>query len=86
MLIGFLAFFMQRAVNECLGDPLLYGAGKLSKANNAEFSCTCGLNKPNSPIIIFDSKNMSVEFPTNINQDPNLFKIDFNKIGEPDVN
>lgn len=79
ILIGFTAFFMNRAIDECLGDPLLYGAGKLSKLNNAEFSCSCSLNKPNSPLIFFDSKNMSVEYPTSLSNSNN-FNFDFSNV------
>ena len=76
ILIGFVAFFMNRAIDECLGDPLLYGAEKLSKLNNAEFSCSCSLNKPNSPLIFFDSKNMSVEYPNDVGK----FNFDFSSV------
>lgn len=79
ILIGIIAFFMQGAVNKCLGDPLLYGAEKLSKLNNAEFSCSCSLNKPNSPLIFFDSKNMSVEYPTSLSNSNN-FNFDFSNV------
>ena len=62
LLIGVLAYFMQKAVNECLGDPLVFGAKKLTKSNDAEFSCSCSLDKPNSPFIFFNSKNFTVEY------------------------
>ena len=82
ILIGLIAFFMDRAVNECLKDPLLYGAEKLSKSNNAEFSCSCSLDKPNSPLIFFDSKNMSVQYPNSLSGSGN-FKFDFNNLEIP---
>lgn len=48
---------------QCINDPLGYGAGKLKQINNAEFSCTCGLAKPNSPILFFNSESKSLTYP-----------------------
>lgn len=61
----------------CLNDPLGYGAGKLSEANDADFSCTCGLNKPNSPIIYFDQEGKDIIYPE-VDQSSKGYHLDFN--------
>ncbi len=46
---------------QCQLSPLTYGAEKATEANGAEFSCTCSLQEPNSPIIIFDRHEVRIE-------------------------
>ncbi len=58
-----LTITVQEESFQCINDPLGYGALKLTEANNAEFSCTCTLAKPGSPIIYFDSKDKSISYP-----------------------
>lgn len=62
----------------CVQNPLNYGAERLTKINNAEFSCTCTLNISNSPIIYFDRKNFTVERP--YNKDAISIDINFSKL------
>jgi len=47
---------------QCLENPLVYGSEQLKMRNNAEFNCVCTVDKPNSPLIIFNSEGMVVEF------------------------
>jgi len=67
LIVIFLLFYdLRKHTDEksiCVKNPLIYGASQLKEKNNAEFSCTCFLDKPNSPIIYFNSKRMNVEFP-----------------------
>jgi len=81
LLIGVIAYFMQQAINECLGNPLLYGAEKFSKSNNAEFSCSCSLAVPNSPLIFFDSEFMSVEYPNRIRNLDDIKGLEVKNVG-----
>lgn len=48
---------------QCIQDPLGYGATKIKEKNNAEFACTCSLDKVGSPIIFFDSKHKELIYP-----------------------
>ena len=59
---------------ECVLNPLKYGAQELTKSNRANFSCNCIIDKPNPPLIYFDSYGMNIEYPnqparTNVNYD-----------------
>ena len=45
----------------CIKNPLIYGSEQLKMKNNAEFNCICTLNKPNSPLVIFNSEGMIVD-------------------------
>ena len=55
--------FLMKEGNECLDNPLIYGAEKYSKANSANFKCQCSLDVPNSPLVRFDSEGLEVEDP-----------------------
>jgi len=46
---------------DCVRNPMVYGARKLSELNDAEFSCTCSIAKIGSPIIKINSNEMKVE-------------------------
>lgn len=59
-----LTFTVQEESFMCMSDPLGYGAKKLSEVNNAEFSCTCGLNTASSPIIFFNQYGKEITYPT----------------------
>ena len=61
----------------CIQDPLIYGARKLSEANNAEFSCTCYLAVEISPIITFNQYGMNVE---HISVETRGYETNFSKI------
>ena len=61
IIMVFVALQIKKDHAECLSSPLIYGAQKLEKANGAMFSCRCGLAKPNSPSIIFDSRSSKLE-------------------------
>lgn len=63
ILILIVSLQVKKAQEECLKDPLVYGARKIKESNNAEFSCSCGLAIPNSPIITFNSERFNVESP-----------------------
>ena len=43
----------------CLVNPLAYGMKQVEKANGADFTCTCSLSKPNSPILLLNNKGLS---------------------------
>ncbi len=66
ILIFIVYYQLKLEKDNCIDDPLKYGARKLTEANRAEFSCTCTLlsDKPNfvSPIITFDQYGMDVEY------------------------
>lgn len=55
------------AKSECTMNPLIYGAKEISERNRANFSCTCMLDKPNSPLVFFDSFGMNVDYPNRMN-------------------
>ncbi len=62
----FICFYQLRMEEDtCISDPLIYGAKKVTEANNAEFFCTCRLisNKVDfiSPIITFDQYGIDVK-------------------------
>lgn len=54
---------------KCAKNPLNYGARELSRVNRAEFSCSCSLDKPNSPNIFFNSEMFNVDYPETGNYD-----------------
>ena len=58
---------------QCIQDPLVFGAKVMKKLNNAEFSCTCSLAQPNSPLIHFNSQDLNVEFPNQQKSDAELY-------------
>ncbi len=62
----FICFYQLRMDKDnCISDPLIYGAKKVTEANNAEFSCTCTLISSKagfiSPIVRFDQYGLDVE-------------------------
>jgi len=61
----------------CLRDPLIYGAKRLSEVNDAEFSCTCYLDVPISPMVMFDQYGMNVEHTT---KETRGYETNFSKI------
>lgn len=45
---------------ECVKNPLIYGAKQLEIVNEGKkISCSCTLNIPNSPTLLFDAQNWS---------------------------
>lgn len=55
---------------QCLNDPLVYGAKKIEQLNGAELICGCSLMKPNSPRLEFNGNSSRI---TNLNsQNPLL--------------
>lgn len=62
----FIVFYqLKMEKDNCIDDPLIYGAKKLTEVNDAEFSCTCTLISESplfiSPIITFDRYGMNVK-------------------------
>jgi len=70
---------VKRESFQCMGDPLGYGAQKLSEVNGAELSCTCTLAKPNSPILFFDSTSKDILYPE-VRQSTNDFIFNLSEI------
>ena len=68
ILSGICVYQLKLKKDNCINNPLIYGARELSEVNRAEFSCTCSLisDKPNfiSPIVKFDQHGMYVEHVT----------------------
>ena len=62
-IIIYIAIVFKSDAGLCYQDPLLYASQKLSESNKAEFYGTGYFMKPNSPIVHFNSKNWSVEYP-----------------------
>jgi len=59
-IMSFIAIQITGENNQCMISPLIYGANKASRSNNADFSCICSLNKPNTPKVFFNSKEVKV--------------------------
>ena len=74
-----LAITVKEESFQCINDPLGYGAIKLKERNKAEFSCTCSLAKPNSPILFFDSESKSIIYPK-VQQSTEDFHFNFSEI------
>ena len=53
-------YYIKKETTNCLLQPVQYGLKELEESNNAEINCMCGFNKPNSPTIILNSRNISV--------------------------
>jgi hypothetical protein len=46
--------------NQCLTSPMVYGIKQIEQANEAQFMCTCTLDKPNSPTVYLSDKGINV--------------------------
>ena len=53
--------FLMKEGNQCLKEPLTYGAKKYSKSNSADFSCFCSLAIANSPRITVNKEGFNIE-------------------------
>ncbi len=62
---------MKTEGTKCLTDPLIYGIKEVEKSNRAKFTCTCNLDKINSPTMLLNSDGLSL-FESGI---PTIFKI-----------
>ena len=60
IIFGLVANTLRKDNLECFHNPLVYGAKYYTDQNGYEFSCTCSLARPNSPIVKFDSHNLTV--------------------------
>ena len=45
--------------NQCIGNPLTYGANKLSTPETGEFMCSCFFTNPKYGSLIFDKNNVT---------------------------
>ena len=85
VIIIFLGFIVKFTLDfdaknlECVEDPLIFGAKKLAHVNSAKFSCTCGLDKPLSPLIYFDSDSESLRVEHPYSNNPSI-GVDFSGI------
>lgn len=52
---------LQSDSEACLNNPLIYGAASLQEANGADVSCSCSVQKPNSPTLYFDNDSQRLE-------------------------
>lgn len=68
VLSGICVYQLKLKKDNCINNPLIYGARELSEVNHAEFSCTCSLisDKPSfvSPIVKFDQYGIDVKHVT----------------------
>lgn len=63
-----------KETNECVVNPLVYGAQRLAEANEASISCSCSLSGERSGTLRFDNTSVVAQK----NQDP--FEINFDDI------
>lgn len=75
LVISTMAFLLYLKTNECMTHPLVYGAQQYTELNSAEFSCTCLLDVPNSPVIKVNPREMTVENPYRAQKE--ILDIDF---------
>jgi len=66
---------------DCIDNPLIYGAKGLAHVNSAKFSCTCSLDKSNSPMVYFDSDSESLKVVRPYSNNPQT-ETNFTKIME----
>lgn len=61
ILVVFLLYVNYRDIRadggECIKQPLIYGAEVLKSRNKAAVMCNCMLDKPNTPILFFNSSS-----------------------------
>lgn len=63
-ILGYTAIVFKTEAEQCYQNPLVYGVGKLSEANNADLILTGVFpSKTSTPIITITKYGMSVEFP-----------------------
>ncbi len=43
---------------KCINNPLVYGAKKAAEVNDAEFSCSCIVDKPGMPTVEFNTTGL----------------------------
>lgn len=60
IMLGYIYNVAKSEGGQCQLSPLIYGVDKLSESNNADLTCICSLDKPNSDQIFVSRKNMSV--------------------------
>lgn len=60
LLISAIFFFGMKDGNQCIGNPLLYGAEKASGPVSGDLTCSCGFSNPSYARFYFDKDNMSV--------------------------
>ncbi len=51
--------FAFRDGNECISNPLTYGADKMSGDPQGNFSCVCGFGNPQYEKVYFDSEEVT---------------------------
>jgi len=56
-----MVYYFQRQSNECLTNPLVYGAKQFTERTGKEFIGTGYFLIPNSPIIVFNSTNIRIK-------------------------
>ena len=58
-IIGVIFIFAFQDSNQCIGNPLTYGADKLSTPETGEFMCSCFFTNPKYGGLIFDKNNVT---------------------------
>lgn len=56
LIMGFIIFFSSKEANECMGNPLTYGADKITDEVNGGVSCICSFGSPNYANFYFDEE------------------------------
>lgn len=62
----YLIYFINTQSYQCLANPYTYSMRLLDKANNADVTCICSTNKPNTQVVILDRNG----FRQTINPNP----------------
>lgn len=60
-LVLLIFYFANQDGNSCIGNPLTYGAEKLSTIETGEMACTCFFKNPNYAPFYFNQYNVSTE-------------------------
>ncbi len=60
VLISSIFFFAMRDSNECIGNPLIYGAQKATNDETGSITCSCSFSNPSYSPFYFDENDMSV--------------------------
>ena len=61
LLIVVIFVFAMKDGNQCLSNPLVYGANKASTPETGGVMCSCNFANPNYKTLYFDKNRMSVD-------------------------
>lgn len=60
LIIGISLIFGFKDANQCLNNPLIYGANKLENQDTGSLTCICNFNSPEYASFYFNSEDVGI--------------------------